>query len=628
MKKKEKSPVSERRKEKTLLNEHRLWFYPLVLSVLALLAAIVVMAGAEADVLKRIEELNLFLDTPLFFRQQMVVPAGLLTWLGTYFTEFFYHPAIGATLLAAWCALLMWLVYRTFKLTPRWAPLLLLPLVLILLADFTQGYWIYIQKQRGLMFSTVIGFNMATVLTWVYRKLPPKLLIRPLFMVFTALAFYPLAGCYGLLAVVLMAVIDWRLGGAGFWRRIVNSVVAVVVIIAVPLIYYRTTFSQTAIEDLWVTGLPHYLVGSGVYYAYYLPYLLLALLLVILAVTYARLEPAELRHPWRWVAIHVVAVAAIVWGCSLFWYKDSNYHDEIRMNACIERCDWERLLDIARQADDPSRQMVLDKYLACFKLGRAGDIMYTMRDGDRQADCPIRVTIVETGGKPLYMHYGLQNFCHRWCMEDGVERGFRVEELRYLLRCAILNGEQQVAKKYIDLLKHTRYHGEWAEHYRPLIGDSAALAKDPELGPILPLTRYDNVLASDKSVIETFLIELLAHQQTDDPKCADLILMHALQSKDIPTFWRAFFQYASLHTGQPMPRHYQEAALLYGNLEHNVDISHMPFDKNVLNNYQEFMKMAQQSNGASEEQMAKAFYPRFGDTFFYNYFLRRGVKTY
>lgn len=620
--------MKKKKKEKAPVSEQRFRFYPLVLSFLALLAATVVMVIAEADVLVRIEELNLFLDTPLFFKQQMVVPAGMLTWLGTYFTEFFYHPAIGASLLTAWCALLMWLIYRTFRLTPRWAPLLLLPLVLILLTDFTQGYWIYFQKQRGLMFSTVIGFNLATALTWTYRCLPPKLLLRPLFMVFTALAFYPLAGCYALLAMALMAVIDWRIGDTGIWQRAVNSLVAVLAIVFVPLGYYRQVFCQTAVEDVWRQGLPLYEVGSSVFNIYYLPYLLLALLLVILAATYARREPSELRHPLRWAVGHAAAVAIIAWGCWHFWYKDSNYHDEIRMDACIEHCDWEGILDIARQAEEPSRQMILDKYLACFKLGRAGDMMYTMRDGDKKADCPLPVTIVETGGKPLYMHYGLQNFCHRWCMEDGVEHGFRVNELRFLLRCAILNGEQQVARKYIDLLKHTRYHGEWAEHYRPLIGDSTALAKDPELGPILPLTRYENVLASDKSIIETFLIELLAHQQTDDPKCADLILMHALQSKDIPTFWRAFFQYANLHTNEPMPRHYQEAALLYGNLEHNVDISHMPFDKNVLNNYQEFMKMAQQYQGASEAEMAKVFYPRFGDTFFYNYFLRRGVKTY
>lgn len=37
--------------------------------------------------------------------------------------------------------------------------------------------------------------------------------------------------------------------------------------------------------------------------------------------------------------------------------------------------------------------------------------------------------------------------------------------------------------------------------------------------------------------------------------------------KDIDIFWPRFFQYATLHNGKPMPRHYQEAAYLYGHLE-------------------------------------------------------------
>ena len=77
-----------------------------------------------------------------------------------------------------------------------------------------------------------------------------------------------------------------------------------------------------------------------------------------------------------------------------------------------------------------------------------------------------------------------------------------------------------------------------------------------------------------------------------------------------------------------MPRHYQEAAYLYGNLEHKVDISHMPFDKEVVQSYRDFMAFAQECQNMSEDQMKEVFYPRFGNTFFYNYFLVRNQKSY
>ena len=83
-----------------------------------------------------------------------------------------------------------------------------------------------------------------------------------------------------------------------------------------------------------------------------------------------------------------------------------------------------------------------------------------------------------------------------------------------------------------------------------------------------------------------------------------------------------------MHTDQRMPTHYQEAAYLYGHLEHQIDISHMPFDEGVKQNYAAFMELAQKCAGMTEEQMRPIFYPRFGHTFYYDYFLVRNQKLY
>ena len=77
-----------------------------------------------------------------------------------------------------------------------------------------------------------------------------------------------------------------------------------------------------------------------------------------------------------------------------------------------------------------------------------------------------------------------------------------------------------------------------------------------------------------------------------------------------------------------MPIHVQEAAYLYGNLEHQVDISHMPFDKGVAQSYAAFMNQANQCGNMSEEQMARTLYPSFGQTFFYEYYFVRNLKMY
>ena len=80
-----------------------------------------------------------------------------------------------------------------------------------------------------------------------------------------------------------------------------------------------------------------------------------------------------------------------------------------------------------------------------------------------------------------------------------------------------------------------------------------------------------------------------------------------------------------------MPIHYQEAALLYGNLEKNVDISQMPFDKMVDARFKDFMRFAQKhavENAERDPKIKKIFYERYGKTFWYFYFFIRDVKSY
>ena len=63
----------------------------------------------ESDLLFRLQEHDLFLHTPLFFQQRMVTAGGLLTWAGSYLTQFFYYPILGAGLL---CLLWVFLFRR------------------------------------------------------------------------------------------------------------------------------------------------------------------------------------------------------------------------------------------------------------------------------------------------------------------------------------------------------------------------------------------------------------------------------------------------------------------------------------------------------------------------------------
>ena len=99
----------------------------IVLWLVALLAVAIVLLTYESHLLWKVQEKNLFLCSLLFFKEQLVVPGGMLTWLGTFFTQFLYLPWLGVLMLCGWWWLLMWLIKRTFRITNRWSILMLIP---------------------------------------------------------------------------------------------------------------------------------------------------------------------------------------------------------------------------------------------------------------------------------------------------------------------------------------------------------------------------------------------------------------------------------------------------------------------------------------------------------------------
>ena len=156
--------------------KHKLNIIPLLLVTVAFGLIAWALVHYEENYLWKVQELNLFLDTALFFKQQMVVSGGILTYLGTFFTDFFYHSWLGVLILCAWWAvLLVWLASRAFRVPMKWLTLALVPVALLLATNMELGYWIYYMKLRGYYFVGTMGMSAAMAAVWGFRCVPSKL---------------------------------------------------------------------------------------------------------------------------------------------------------------------------------------------------------------------------------------------------------------------------------------------------------------------------------------------------------------------------------------------------------------------------------------------------------------------
>ncbi len=597
--------------------------------ILALAAIACGLLVYESDLLWKVQELNLFMNTSLFFRQQMVVPAGILTYVGTWLTQLFYYPWLGVTVLCGWWLLLLWLLKRTFAVPARWTALLLIPVALLLLTNVDQGYWIYMLKLRGHFFLTTIATVSVAALLWGFRSMPDKYWLRAVWLVLTAVVGYPLLGIYGLAAILLMGIWSWRLMPRG--RAAIHTLIAVLLAIAVPLFCYRYVYHETNLANIYYAGLPVFFITEE-YPWYYTPYYLLALfMLVMVCLPTANSQQPKANSPkWLPWAVQAVALAVVAWGVVHFWYKDENFHHEVKMMHLIDQTDWEGVLqEAARQDDEPTRAIVLMRNLALARLGRQGDLMYEYRNGSKAYDAPFGMRQMLVNGTLVYYQYGLLNSCSRLCTEMGVEFGWRAEHIKLLARCAVLNNEKEVARKYINILKKTMFFDGWAEKTEQLLNNPKLIAQDREMEPITHMLHYTDELNSDNGYVERYLMRQLAnHSYSKDPIFQEQSLLASLWLRDPKLFWFHFNVYTYLHPNGPIPVAYQEAAYLYGKLEERPDLDKMPFSPGVKDSFEKFFQVFGQYEGVDAEDVRKQTGLPYSNTFYYNYYIMANLPEY
>lgn len=623
-------------------------------SIIVWLISLAVVAGLllsyEKHVLWLVQEQSLFLDTSQFFSQQMVVPGGLLVYIGCFLTQLLYHPVLGVTVLCALWLLLMWLLRRAFMVGERWASLLVVPVALLLIANVDMGYWVYPIKLKGWYFDATVGVTVIAALLWAFRVLSAYRIWRRVLIVVTVAAGYPLFGTYAIAAAVLMGLWCWRLD-KDRWQALVDCILAALMVVAIPLLCYQYVYNQVNMANLWWTGLPIFKIIDE-YPEFYVPYALLGACLLILTVgkwnTVAKQEQSapspvtterkrtqkkskkqksssKKYSGWWQTAIVIIVLAATVYGVNAAWMKDENFHHETAMKHFIEQTRWEDVLAEAdKQQDMPTRGVVVMRNLALSRLGRQSTEMYRYRNGSKQPASPFPFQLSMMIGNLLYYNYGMFNDCHHMCVEAGVEFGWHVEQLKYMARCNLMNDEVNAMLKYTRLLKHTLFHGEWADNMERLQKPELK-RKDRETGPIMhTMHHYDNV-GADHGYAEKYLMNHLAIIDCDDPEFQEQCVLATLWTKSSLHFWYRFKRYLELNPGKPVPRYFMEAAYLY-TTEEKKALFNLSFDEGVKKTYQEFIDQLPKYDGMDIDDVRSALYPRFGDTFFFDYYLMDDLK--
>ena len=481
------------------------------------------------------------------------------------------------------------------------------------------------------------------------------------YIVLAATVCYPLMGVYALASVMLMGIMglaDALLPKRGEKKRqdgqplrveagggLLLIVAALLSVAVVPLLYYRFVYHGTNIIYIYTTALPAFSVSED-YPEYYIPYYALAVCFLLLALIFCHWrredvaagaaragkaqkkgekQPSNLKPQWLLQGCILAATAGCVYH---FWYKDANFHHELRMQRCVEQADWEGVIEEGTRQDcEPTRAIVMMHNLALSRLGRQCSEMYKFRKGSSKPNTPLPVYMYHVAGRMMLYQYGMLNECHRVCMEEGVETGWSVEMLQYMARCAIVGKETQAARKFLDLLMQTLFYGSWADHAEQLLSNPQMLAKDDETGPITHMLHYSDRLEAVEGYVEKFLMTTLAQHDADDLYFQEQAVLGALWAREPAFFWPRIEHYMELSGGKA-PRIFQEAIWLFGNLEGVEGMDEWTLEPGVKESFQGFMQMIQQYKKTPSNMLRNNIMARFGTTYYFEYFFLRNLTYY
>ena len=412
------------------------------------------------------EQFQLFLFDSTYVWEIVRVPGGVADLLGRFSTQFFLYAWVGALIIAVLLSAVQLLTLLSLR--------------------QAQGPW------YGLSF-------VPAFLLWLFLLDENALM----------------GGVWAVLLTQL-AVCGYVLLPKGWTRRIV-------ILVTIPILY-------------WMVG-PSWTGSHYHRYPTVTPYLLYAAWLSALVI------PLLVRVSRKWISSSknfVVttcsfALVAIIMG-TLVW-KNANFRAEkvMQFDFMARHQQWNRILETANR-EKPNNQIgVTVQNLA---LAMHGVLLDQLFNYNQNGIAGLLPDVKEDATSPLptaeaFYQLGMINVAQRTVFEaQEAILDFQKSGRCYkrLAQTNLINGQYEVARKYLSALQKTLFYCDWANETLSLLGDEAAIAKHPEYGRLRRMAYANDYYFSDHVTVE-MLRDLYLHN-TDNGMAYQYLVAYYLLTGD------------------------------------------------------------------------------------------------
>ena len=563
-------------------------------SLLAFILFVVYILYINQEVFYTAHDRSEFIFGAPFFHALVSKPFGLIRYVGAWLTQLFCHPGVGTAVLLTIWALIFYVGIKAFRLKANASALMLLPIACLLTSVVDLGYWVYVSTIRGYWFSQSVGYLLMLLLLWAARCTPRK---WHLVWYLIAVCIYPVLGWFALLFILCLALVE-----KPTWRELLG----LVLLFFTASIWHTQLYSNLNTDDVVLAGLPRFITPSDRTDRLSIPFWVLGAVSVLI--------PVCQKYLTKVFVPVLCTVAGIVFTLSLMFH-DKNYVDEMRMvrHACNDN--WKAVLNLAEEIKKHTSTMVFLKNVALMNEGGLLDRSFKL--GNDAADIynpdSLHVTLLDIASPLVYYNYGMMNEAIRLDFENAIQAGFSPFYLKMLCRCALAVGDQKLVERYMTILHHNPFYGDWQP--------APVTEKIKELQKCYP----DEITGVENS--DSYIVNGVSLWYESDSKLAsEQALFYAMMRCDSRRFWASLRKYVQLHLDEQFPLHAMEAYILFMDKAPEEKRMMLPVEQSVFDRYKRFWVVLEEKAkpGMTVEQAGEAMREEFGDTFWwYNLFGRK-----
>ena len=538
------------------------------------------------------EQLQLFRFGADYFFESMRIPGGLADWAGGFLVQFFYHAPLGAVILSVLLTLIQLLTWKNMeKGSFASYPLSFLPSAAMFLYFFDENA--LATASVSMICSLALSYALMKTRRTGLRCIITLLLMPVMYMLF------------GSISIMMPVAVAIRSLIRGEDRKTVLAFSAAALMIACAMPIAASRFCHYPLSRLFF----------GIHYhRYHHAIPLMAWISVFLTPAAIALAPSIRKDKMFFAGL---ALAVIPTACLAPIFADMEEERLFGYDFMARMGQWNKILTESDRHPLEHPIAVECTNLALAKTGHMSSDMFAFFQNGPAGLLPEftrdHFSPVPTG--TVYYHLGMVNTAQTFFFEaqEGIpdfQKSARLTQA--LAKTNLINGDYEVARKYVQALKQTIFYRKWAEDTETLLDNPSLIGKVPEYAWMRSVRMKEHNFMFSQEEMDSML-GLLYIENSFNTMAMDYLLAWCLLKKDLPRF----FECLNLLPKGREARHYQEAVVLHWALVHGGPEG-MPeyVSQKTVSSFTRFISSVQA--GRDEASLEK----EFGDTYWFYYYYR------